>query len=177
MQAEGRKLSLSPQKYETMLLRASLSDRTPYRKFLIVVGLTLIGAVLFTAIGSLLSNLLFGINMTGDASILDQKGNTSFRNKSDLTVSEKIGGEFDSLSENTKVRYGLDSGVLTKNITEGGELAKIGVQDRYVIMEVNGKPVNSQKDIEKILNGYSGKVQIKFVDDFGQIRTGGFKMP
>ena len=107
----------------------------------------------------------------------DQKGNTSFRSKADLTVSEKIGGEFDSLSESTKVRYGLDSGVLTKNITEGGELAKIGVQDRYVIMEVNGKPVNSQKDIEKILNGYSGNVQIKFVDDFGQIRTGGFKMP
>ena len=51
------------------------------------------------------------------------------------------------------------------------------MQDRYVIMEVNGKPVNSQKDIEKILNGYSGNVQIKFVDDYGQIRTGGFKMP
>ena len=118
-----------------------------------------------------------GRQLTTNVTLKDQKGNTSFRSKSDLTVSEKIGGEFDSLSENTKVRYGLDSGVLTKNITEGGELAKIGVQDRYVIMEVNGKPVNSQKDIEKILNGYSGKVQIKFVDDFGQIRTGGFKMP
>lgn len=80
MQAGGRKLSLSPQKYETMQLRASLSDRTPYRKFLIVVGLTLIGAVLFTAIGTLLSNLLFGINMTGDASILEQEGNTSLAN-------------------------------------------------------------------------------------------------
>lgn len=80
MPAEGRKLSLSPQKYETMQLRASLSDRTPYRKFLIVVGLTLIGAVLFTAIGTVLSNLLFGINMTGDASILDQVGNTSLAN-------------------------------------------------------------------------------------------------
>ncbi|MBP8060921.1 MAG: PDZ domain-containing protein, partial [Cloacibacterium sp.] len=118
-----------------------------------------------------------GRQLTTNVTLKDQKGNTSFRSKSDLTVSEKIGGEFDSLSENTKVRYGLDSGVLTKNITEGGELAKIGVQDRYVIMEVNGKPVNSQKDIEKILNGYSGNVQIKFVDDFGQIRTGGFKMP
>ena len=65
---------MSPQKYETMQLRASLSDRTPYRKFLIVVGLTLIGAVFFTAIGTLLSQLIFGINLTGDASILDQIG-------------------------------------------------------------------------------------------------------
>ena len=71
---------MSLQKYETMQLRASLSDRTPYRKFLIVVGLTLIGAVFFTAIGTLLSQLIFGINLTGDASILDQTGNPSLAN-------------------------------------------------------------------------------------------------
>lgn len=63
-----------------MQLRASLSDRPPYRKFLIVVGLTLIGAVLFTAIGSMLSQLLFGINMTGDPAILDQTNNASLVN-------------------------------------------------------------------------------------------------
>ena len=63
-----------------MQLRASLSDRPPYRKFLIIVGLTLIGAVLFTAIGMLFSNLFFGINMTGDASLLDQTGNTVLAN-------------------------------------------------------------------------------------------------
>ena len=71
---------MSPQKYETMQLRASLSDRTPYRKFLIVVGLTLIGAVFFTDIGTLLSQLIFGINLTGDASILDQTGNAALVN-------------------------------------------------------------------------------------------------
>ena len=63
-----------------MQLRASLSDRTPYRKFLIVVGLTLIGAVFFTALGTLLSQLIFGINLTGDASILDQTRNPSLVN-------------------------------------------------------------------------------------------------
>jgi membrane protease YdiL (CAAX protease family) len=63
-----------------MQLRASLSDRTPYRKFLIVVGLTLIGAVFFTAIGTMLSQLIFGINLTGEASILDQAGNASLVN-------------------------------------------------------------------------------------------------
>jgi uncharacterized protein len=63
-----------------MQLRASLSDRTPYRKFLIVVGLTLIGAVFFTALGTGMCNLFFGINMTGDASMLDDQGNTSLVN-------------------------------------------------------------------------------------------------
>jgi membrane-associated protease RseP (regulator of RpoE activity) len=35
-------------------------------------------------------------------------------------------------------------------------MAKIGIVDNYIIIEVNGKPVNSQKDIEKILNKYQG---------------------
>ncbi len=44
-------------------------------------------------------------------------------------------------------------------------------------MEINGKPVNSQKDVEKILDKYSGNVSVKFVDNYGQIYTRGFKMP
>lgn len=47
-----------------MTLRAALADRTPYRKFLIIVGLTLIGTVLFSALGGLLSEALFGIGLT-----------------------------------------------------------------------------------------------------------------
>ncbi len=46
-----------------MQLRASLSERPPYRKFLIIVGLTLVGAVLFTALATLLCQALFGIDM------------------------------------------------------------------------------------------------------------------
>lgn len=45
-------LPLRLQKYETMQLRASLADRPPYRKFLILVGLTLVFAVLLTGIGA-----------------------------------------------------------------------------------------------------------------------------
>lgn len=107
----------------------------------------------------------------------DQKGSTSTRTKADLTVSEKIGGEFEELSENFKTRYGLNSGVIARNVIEGGELAKIGVYNNYIVIEVNGKPVNSQKDIDKILSGFKGNVQIKFVDEYGRIYTQGFRMP
>lgn len=107
----------------------------------------------------------------------DQKGGTSVRTRADLSASEKIGGEFESLNESFKTRYGLNSGVLAKNIVDGGELSKIGIVDNYIIMEVNGKPVNSQKDVERILSNYNGNVQIKFVDEYGRIYTQGFKMP
>ena len=107
----------------------------------------------------------------------DQKGGTSTRTKADLSVTEKIGAEFDPLSERFKTDYGLNSGVVAKNVTEGSEIAKIGIVDNYIVIEINGKPVNSQKDVEKILDKYSGNVSVKFVDAYGQIYTRGFKMP
>lgn len=107
----------------------------------------------------------------------DQKGGTALRSKADLSVTEKIGSEFEPLSEKFKTDYGLNSGVIAKNVAEGSEISKIGVVDNYIVIEVNGKPVNSQKDIEKILQSYSGNVQIKYVDEYGRITTRGFKMP
>ncbi|OWK73806.1 protease [Flavobacteriaceae bacterium JJC] len=118
-----------------------------------------------------------GKSNTVNVTLKDQKGGTSFRSKADLTVTEKIGAEFEPLSERFKTDYGLTSGVIAKNVADGSEMAKIGVVDNYIVIEVNGKPVNSQKDVEKTLQGYSGNVQVKYVDEYGRITTRGFKMP
>ncbi len=118
-----------------------------------------------------------GKQNTVNVTLKDQKGGTSLRSKADLSVTEKIGSEFEPLSEKFKTDYGLNSGVIAKNVIEGSEISKIGVVDNYIVIEVNGKPVNSQKDIEKILQSYSGNVQIKYVDEYGRMTTRGFKMP
>jgi len=107
----------------------------------------------------------------------DQKGGTSARTKADLSVTEKIGAEFQSLDDRTKSYYGLTSGIVAKNVIEGGEMAKAGIVDNYIIKDINGKPVNSQKDVENILGKFSGTVQIKYMDDYGRNYTRGFKMP
>ncbi|WP_419869002.1 trypsin-like peptidase domain-containing protein [Chryseobacterium sp. CT-SW4] len=118
-----------------------------------------------------------GKENTVSVTLKDQKGGTSTRTKADLSVTEKIGSEFSPLNDRFKTEYGLNSGVIAKNVMEGGEMAKIGIVDNYIIIEINGKPVNSQKDVENILNKYQGNVQVKFVDDYGRIYTKGFKMP
>lgn len=118
-----------------------------------------------------------GKSHTANVTLKDQKGGTSTRSKEDLTVTEKIGAEFEPLSERFKTDYGLNSGVIAKNVESGSEMAKIGIVDNYIVIEVNGKPVNSQKDVEKILQGYKGNVQVKFVDEYGRMYTKGFKMP
>lgn len=118
-----------------------------------------------------------GKTTTTNVTLKDKQGGTSFRSKADLSVPEKIGSEFEPLSERFKTDYGLNSGVIAKNVIEGSEMAKIGVVDNYIVIEINGKPVNSQKDVEKLLNGYNGNVQVKYVDEYGRITTRGFKMP
>lgn len=65
-------LPLRLQKYETMQLRASLADRPPYRKFLILVGLTLIFAVLLTGIGAGLAKSIYGVDIMNDPSVYDK---------------------------------------------------------------------------------------------------------
>ncbi len=118
-----------------------------------------------------------GKENTVNVTLKDQKGGTSTRTKAELSVTEKIGSEFEPLSDRFKTDYGLNSGVIAKNVESGSEMAKIGIVDNYIIIEVNGKPVNSQKDVEKILQDYKGNVQVKFVDEYGRIYTKGFKMP
>lgn len=118
-----------------------------------------------------------GKEATATVTLKDQKGGTSARTKADLSVTEKIGAEFKPLDERFKTDYGLNSGVIAANVTEGSEIAKIGIVDNYIVVEINGKPVNSQKDVEKILDKYAGNVSVKFVDAYGQMYTRGFKMP
>lgn len=118
-----------------------------------------------------------GKDITSTVTLKDQKGGTSTRTKADLTVTEKIGAEFQSLDDRTKAYYGLSSGIVAKNVIEGSEMAKAGIVDNYIITDINGKPVNSQKDVESILNKFSGTVQIKYMDDYGRNYTRGFKMP
>lgn len=118
-----------------------------------------------------------GKESTTTVTLRDQKGGTSTRSKEELSVTEKIGADFEPLSEKFKTDYGLNSGVVAKNVSEGSEIAKIGLVDNYIVVEINGKPVNSQKDVERILDKYQGNVQVKFVDEYGRMYTKGFKMP
>lgn len=118
-----------------------------------------------------------GKETTSTVTLKDQKGGTSARTKADLSVTEKIGADFQSLDDRTKAYYGLSNGVVAKNVVEGSEIAKAGIVDGYIITEINGKPINSQKDVENLLNKFTGTGQIKYMDDYGRGYQRGFKMP
>lgn len=115
-----------------------------------------------------------GKEYTASVTLKDQKGNAVTRSRQDMSVTERIGSEFEPLSEREKVFYGLESGVVTKNMDENGELARIGVQEGNLILKINGKPVSSQADVERILNGFKGTVSVEYADSNGRPTLRGF---
>ncbi len=106
----------------------------------------------------------------------DAKGGTKIRSKADLSPTELLGAEFEPLTERQKDSFGINYGVMVKNLDNSGKLAAAGVQDEFIILSVNDKEVSSQEDIEKILKSHKGRVSIKFADYYGRIYTKGFTM-
>ena len=106
----------------------------------------------------------------------DAKGNSSTRSKAELTPSEILGADFEALTERQKDSFGINYGVMVKNVEPNGKLAGAGVQEEYILLSVNEKEVSSKADIEKILKNYKGRVNIKFADFYGRIYTKGFTM-
>lgn len=111
-----------------------------------------------------------------NVTLKDQKGNTKVRSISDLTATEKLGADFEPLTEKQKINFGIEHGVIVKNISQNGKLKSIGISDGYIILKINEKEVKDEKDIEKILKNHTGRVNISYVDPYGRIYTRGFTL-
>ena len=58
-----------------MQFKAILAEREPYRKFLILVGIAMILAVVSSTLGALIAQLITGIDIFGSASALSDLNN------------------------------------------------------------------------------------------------------
>lgn len=105
----------------------------------------------------------------------DSKGNTNLRSKSDLTPTEILGADFEPLTEKQKDNFGLNYGVIVKNLSQG-KLAQAGIREDFIILKINDKEVKNEEDVNKILKNYKGRVSINFIDYYGQIYTKGFSL-
>lgn len=92
-----------------------------------------------------------------------------------MTIYEILGANFESLTIRQKIDYGLDSGVVVTNVTDG-KLRSIGIEDGFILMKINGKYVNSFKDVENILKKYKGTVSLEYLDPYGRLIRKGFQM-
>lgn len=117
-----------------------------------------------------------GKERTYTITLRDQKGNAKTRSIADLSVAEKLGAEFEPLTDRQKISFGIDHGVMVKNLQPGSKLAGIGIGENFILLKVNDKDVASQEDVEKILQKNKGKVSVSYVDLYGRIYTRGFTL-
>lgn len=105
----------------------------------------------------------------------DSKGNTKLKSKNDLSISEILGANFEPLTHRQKIDFGLESGVFVTNVVDG-KLKSVGIDEGFILMKINGKFVNSYRDIEKLLKNHRGTVSLEYLDPYGRLIRKGFEM-
>jgi serine protease Do len=103
-------------------------------------------------------------NMEGDGKIIK---------KEELVSS--LGASFQPLSDNEKQNLRINNGVKVTGLTSG-KLKKAGLEEGFIITNINNKPVNSVDDIKRIINGIKGGVYIEGIYPNGVIAYYAFGM-
>lgn len=88
----------------------------------------------------------------------NKNGNTSIV-KNDFAG--KLGGQFRTLTADEKKRVGLNGGVLVNQVTANGALSQqTKIRQGFVITQVNEENVSSVEEMNSLINGSDGKVQL-----------------
>jgi Do/DeqQ family serine protease len=78
-------------------------------------------------------------NMQGNTDIVKTSGKLG-----------QLGATFEPLSNSDKQRFGLHNGLKVKNVTSG-KFNDAGVTNGYIITQANRVPINSEEDLEKVV--------------------------
>ena len=92
------------------------------------------------------------------------EGSTDIVKRSE--VLEVLGASFEPVTDRDKRSLGIRSGLKVTSV-KSGKFMKVGIKEGFVLTSVNKKPVNSVKDITKILEESEGGVIIEGVDRNG----------
>ena len=96
------------------------------------------------------------LNFTRDG--INQNTIVSLKKKS---VTQFIGMEVKNLNEKEKDLFNLENGVIVKDIYNS-RLYRYGIEEGYVLLEVNNKKVNDISDIDSVtLNSLSSMLFLK----------------
>ena len=85
---------------------------------------------------------------TTKATMKNNQGSTTITKATDFT---SLGCAFKQLSKSTKQSLGLNSGVQVAGL-KAGKFKDAGIKDGFIILDINGKRINSQDDVKAIYN-------------------------
>ncbi len=76
-------------------------------------------------------------------------------------IYEKLGAAFEPLSAELKQHFNIGSGVVVTDVMSGGFFERIGIPPGTIIVNINGKPINTPKDIDQaMLSSQTGLIKM-----------------
>ncbi|MBD1424349.1 Do family serine endopeptidase [Sphingobacterium arenae] len=90
-------------------------------------------------------------------------------------IFNKLGASFTPASDAQKKKFGVNSGVVIKQVHRGGMFEYFGVETGLIVTHVNGKPVNNVDDVESALG--STKRNIVRITGVSETGTTEFNFP
>ncbi len=95
--------------------------------------------------------------LRGEAPTNSAKENTA----SLESIYKRLGASFEPLTSALKQRFNLNEGVVVTDVSQGGFFEQIGIPEGTIIAFINGKAINSPKDINTaFLSAQRGLIQI-----------------
>ncbi len=95
-----------------------------------------------------------GKSSSVNVELKNAQGNTELVKKRDIS---ELGAEFSALSREDQLRYGVRHGVKVKSVKSGSAFAKAGVKDGFVILKVNDRSINTEKEIKAIAEALTSR--------------------
>lgn len=86
--------------------------------------------------------------MTKSATLRNSQGNTGITKKGEFS---EVGCAFMKLNDDTKRHLGISNGVKVTGL-KNGAFREAGIKDGFIIVDINGRAVNSSDDVEMIYN-------------------------
>lgn len=83
-----------------------------------------------------------------DVKLKNKKGSTNIIKSTKIS---DLGASFEEISDNTKDKLNIASGVKIVELKKGGKLAKSGVQDNFIILKINNQKISNIDDIQRII--------------------------
>lgn len=76
-------------------------------------------------------------------------------------IESKLGATLATLDARKAAQYGIDGGVVVKEIIEGGQLSRTRMDDGFIITAVNGRKVKNIEELSNVLASLIGTVRLE----------------
>ncbi len=100
-----------------------------------------------------------GKELNGLATLKSKVG--SYDEVAKLDISERLGGDLQTLSKEKAAQYEVSGGVVVKSIAKGTPIGKTRMEEGFVITGVNGVEITSVEQLARVLPRMEGTIRLE----------------